>query len=120
MEHARPTFPKRSRIQRNAEFRHAYDHGRRYETRLFVAYVLDTPDQPRALGCVTSRKIGSAVARNRARRLFREAYRLNQHKLKPNFQLVLIARSAVNGKAYRDVEAVLLDVARAAGLLLSS
>lgn len=85
---------------------------------MFVAYVLDTPDQPRAIGCVTSRKIGGAVIRNRARRLLREAYRLNQHQLKPNFQLVMIARSAINGKVRQDVEAALLDVARAAGLLL--
>ena len=117
MEHARHQFPKSSRLQRNAEFRRAYERGRRHAGRLFVAYVLDTPDQPRALGCVTSRKIGNAVARNRARRSLREPYRLPQHSLKTNFQLVLIARSAINGKKYRDVEAGFLELVRGAGLL---
>ena len=118
MEHARLQFPKRSRIQRNSQFRWIYDHGQRHHSPLFVAVVLDTPDQPRVAGFVTSRKIGNAVARNRARRLLREAYRLNQHKLRNNFHIVMIARTAINGKAFRDVEASLLDLGRAAGLLL--
>jgi ribonuclease P protein component len=83
-----------------------------------VAVVLDTPEQPRAAGFVTSRKIGNAVARNRARRLLREAYRLNQFKLREHFQIVMIARTAINGKTRHDVEASLLAIGREAGLLL--
>ena len=111
-------FTKRDRLQRNAQFRRVYDEGRRVEGRLAVLYALDAPGQPRAVGVVTSRKIGGAVVRNRARRLLREAYRLNQHKLKDHVQLVLIARSAINGKRRPEVESAVLSLFQSAGCLV--
>jgi ribonuclease P protein component len=56
------------------------------------------------LGVVTSRKIGNAVARSRARRLLREVFRRHQHDLKPAQDLVLIARNSIAGKTYAEVE----------------
>lgn len=118
--HGSHQFPKRERLQRRVEFRRVYDNGRRAEARLAVLYALDTPGEPRAVGVVTSRKIGGAVIRNRARRLLREAYRLNKAKMKLNVQLILIARSAMRHARYADVEADLLKLFEKAGCLLNS
>ncbi len=118
--HGSHPFTKRERLQRAAEFRRVYDQGRRVEGRLVVLYALDTSGQPRALGVVTSRRIGGAVIRNRARRLLREAYRLNQHKLKQHVQLVLVARTAINGKRYAEVEAAVMTLLETAGCLHAS
>ena len=118
--HGSQSFPKRQRLQRNSQFRRVYDNGRRYHGSVAVAYVLAAPDQPRTAGVVTSRKVGNAVARNRARRLLREAYRLNQHQLQDHFQIVMVARHSINGKTRRDVETCLLDLFRAAGLLCAA
>ena len=115
--HGSQSFPKSQRLQRPSQFRHVYDNGRRYHGSLVVVYVLAVPDQPRAAGVVTSRKVGNAVERNRARRLLREAYRLNQHQLQDHCQIVMVARHSINGKNRRDVEACLLDLFRMAGLL---
>jgi ribonuclease P protein component len=107
-------------LQRNGQFRHVYETGRRWTGKFAVVFALETPAGARAVGFVTSRKIGNAVARNRARRLLREAYRLNQHNFKENVQIVMVARHTINGKGRREVEAALLDVFRTAGLLRES
>jgi ribonuclease P protein component len=123
--HGGNTLPKRERLKRGSQFRHAYEHGRKFIGKLFVLYVVDgPPERPmatgrasRAVGVVTSRKVGNAVTRNRARRLLREAYRLNKQKLNDNLQMVMVARSAINGKRRQEVEAELLRLFRAAGIL---
>ena len=111
------TLPKSERLQRGYQFRGAYEHGRKFVGRFVVLYAVDDPSGGRALGVVTSRKIGGAVVRNRARRLLREAYRLNKQKLKTNLQIVMVARTAINGKRRQDVEADLLRLFQAAGIL---
>lgn len=116
--HGSHQFPKRERLQRRVEFRRVYDNGQRIEGRLAVLYALDTPGAQRAVGVVTSRRIGGAVIRNRARRLLREAYRLNKTKVKPGVQLIVIARSAIRHAHYREIEAALLNLFEKAGCLL--
>jgi ribonuclease P protein component len=116
----RNTFPKRERLQRGFQFRRAYEQGRKVEGRLAVVYVLEAAPGDRAVGVVTSRRIGNAVVRNRARRLLRETYRLNKRKLKPNLQIVMIARSVIKGKRYQEVEANVLSLLAAAGALIES
>jgi ribonuclease P protein component len=110
-------LPKSERLQRGYQFRGAYEHGRKFVGRFVVLYAMDDSSAGRALGVVTSRKIGGAVVRNRARRLLREAYRLNKQKLKTNLQIVMVARSAINGKRRQEVEADLLRLFQAAGIV---
>lgn len=72
------------------------------------------------LGVVTSRKVGSAVVRNRARRLLREAYRRHQHALRGPVRLVLVARAAIRGASLAEVEREFLAVLRRNALLAAS
>jgi len=49
-------------------------------------------DAPARLGVVASRKVGNAVARNRAKRLVREAFRQSASAAPPGLELVVIVR----------------------------
>lgn len=69
------------------------------------------------LGVVTSRKVGNAVARSRARRLLRESFRRHQLELTSPVDLVLVARPSIAGKSFVEVEHAFLSAARKAGLL---
>jgi ribonuclease P protein component len=68
------------------------------------------------LGVITSRRVGEAVCRSRARRLLREAFRLNQACLAQSVDLVLVARPSIAGKSFVDVTADYLTALRKARL----
>ena len=69
------------------------------------------------LGVITSRKLGSAVTRSRARRLLRETFRLHQLDSRQPVRMVLVARSSILGKQRAEVERDFLSALRKAKLL---
>ena len=69
------------------------------------------------LGVVTSKIIGNAPVRSRARRLLRESFRLHQHEITPPVEIVLVARNSIAGKGLADVEKDFLAALRRASLL---
>lgn len=105
------------RITRSGQFREAYDQGKCFRGRLVTMWLRAGPDASLRLGVVTGRRVGEAVERTRARRLMREAYRLNRSRLSGGFDVVLSARSGICSAKMKDVEAELLYLLRKAGVL---
>jgi ribonuclease P protein component len=88
----RLTFPQSRRMKTPAEFDRCYKRKRSASDGVLVVYACENGlDHPR-LGCSVSKKVGNAAARNRYKRLFREAFRLVQHDLPPGVDLVVIPR----------------------------
>ena len=88
----RHTHPKSHHLRLPREFDAVYA-ARVRESRGPVT-VYATPNDlghPR-LGLSVSRKVGTAVRRNRIRRLLREAFRLMQHDFPRGYDLVLVVR----------------------------
>src|SRR4051794_29101453 len=85
-------FPKSLHLRTPAEFSAVYDAKVRESRGPLLIYALpNTVGHPR-IGLSTSRKVGTAVRRNRIRRLLREAFRLMQHDLPRGYDLVIVVR----------------------------
>lgn len=81
------------RLRKRDEFARVFRHGQSIANKNFVLYYRKNPSVSHfRLGISVSRKVGGAVVRNRIRRLVKESARLSKEKVKPNFDLILIAK----------------------------
>ena len=79
-----------------ALYRDTFARERAFVGRLLVLWLRVAPDAARRVGVVTSRRtLRTAVARNRARRLLRETFRLQRVHLRPDADVVLVARGRI-------------------------
>ncbi|HKX18307.1 MAG TPA: ribonuclease P protein component [bacterium] len=92
-----------------ADFSRVYREGRRFAGEALAVYVRPT-DGGRRVGVTAGRGLGRAVARNRAKRRLREAYRRIETRLRATGDIVLVARSgaidAGFGEIMREMEAL--------------
>ena len=107
-----------SRLPQSRDFARLRLRGERLALGCLIANWKQLPDGSRPkLGVVTSKKIGGAVARNRARRLLRESFRQHQHEFLQPVELVLVARNSIAGKSFAAVEKDYLAALKRARLL---
>jgi ribonuclease P protein component len=106
------------RIRQSREFGAIRLDGRRLANGCLIANWRTLPSGARSrLGVITSRRVGPAHVRSRARRLLRESFRLHQHELREPTDLVLVARQSIAGKEFHQVERDYLVALRRARLL---
>lgn len=142
---AQRSFPKSRRLQRSGDFLRLKTEGQRQVVGCLICNWKagppptgprqksgppeadrSLPDDPAArraavlaqtqLGVVSSRSIGGAVERNRARRLMREVFRLHQGSLQQPVRMVLVARPSIAHRGFAAVERDFLQCLRRAGL----
>ncbi|HXC10558.1 MAG TPA: ribonuclease P protein component [Steroidobacteraceae bacterium] len=103
----RLTFEPRQRLHQPAEFREVKLRGKKFADALFSLSVLANHEAFPRLGLsIATRTFGSAVARNRIKRLTRESFRLNQHSLPP-VDVTVSAREAARKASAADLRASL-------------
>jgi ribonuclease P protein component len=108
-------FPKANRILKRREFRQVYEKGRKFRANFFNAFVIENGGGEPRLGITTTRKMGNAVNRNRARRLLREVFRKNKRSVPGGIDIVLNAKDSIIEVAYRDIESDFISFLKRAG-----
>jgi ribonuclease P protein component len=90
-------------LHQPAEFRTVRQRGKKLSDAYFSLSVLANNENCPRLGlAIATRTFGTAVARNRIKRLARESFRMNQHGL-PSVDVMVSARDAARLALPRDL-----------------
>lgn len=92
---------KKQLIHGSRNFRRIIEQGKKHVGTCCILYAVATRCGTR-VGIVAGKRIGNAVQRNTAKRLLREAVRLNRGRIAYGFEIVLIARKAAVCKTLQD------------------
>lgn len=108
------SFTAGDRVRRRADFVRVQQQGRRVSGRFVTLLVLANDRTAPRLGLIASRKLGPAVARNRAKRRLRELFRRHRDALGPAaaVDIVAIPRRELIAAPFADVEADFLSTIR--------
>ncbi len=106
------------RISSGRDFRRIYREGMSVGDR-YIAIKYAAHEKPKArAGFVVAKEVGNAVCRNRVKRLLKEAYRANRHRVKRGYELVIVARKEIAGLKLVQIEESLVKNLEKANLLL--
>lgn len=99
------------------DFRRLYHRGKSFADPVLVTYVMKNRTGICRIGITTSKKIGNAVSRNRARRIIRAAYSLLEEKIEGNYDFVFVARSRTCCVKMQSVAAAMEKQLKKAGVI---
>ena len=111
---------RKFRLTRSEDFKRVRRSGKSYAHPL-VVLIVQTHDQPRVkVGVAAGRTVGTAVYRNRAERLLREAMRTLIPDITSGLDMVLIARPGLISATLEDTRQALLQLLQRAKILIPS
>ena len=105
-------FPRSVRIVKSSDYRTLYKTGRKVHSAHFVLFGRTNGVGHPRLGITVSRKIGSAVVRNRVKRMFREIFRRSLREIPGQLDIVVNARFGCAGVSYEELRAEFLNAAQ--------
>jgi ribonuclease P protein component len=103
-------FPKSDRIRKRREFLEIQRKGKRIHLSDLVVVCRRGPRK--RLGITVTRKVGTAVQRNRIKRLIREVWRRNRELIPSGWELVLVGKRTAVNATYAGLKQQLKEVSR--------
>lgn len=97
------SFGKDKKIRKRSEYLTIYEQGARKYSENFTVILLKNQAKSNRLGISVSKKVGDAVKRNRIKRLVREFFRLNKHRLPSSQDIVIIGKKFTPALTYKSI-----------------
>ena len=98
-------------MKENSLFRRLYARGKSAANSYLVIYCRKNGGNENRIGYTVSKKLGHAVVRNRVRRRLREIYRLNAHKFRSGYDIVVVARGRAVEASFQQLTGAYLALA---------
>jgi len=111
---------RRFRLTRSEDFKRVRRDGKSYAHPLVVLIVLNSEksDQPRVrVGVAAGKTVGTAVIRNRSKRLLREAMRILIPNIASGLDLILIARPKLASATLEETHKALQNLLQRAQII---
>jgi len=115
------TWRPHERLRKEKDFKKVFEAREAYRGRDISLYCCREEGLMRKAAFVAGKKVGGAVARNRARRLMREAFRRLKKSVAPEgAYLVFVAQEGCASRSYGEIHAEMVDLLSRAGLWAGS
>ena len=111
---------RKFRLTRSQDFKRVRQSGKSYAHPLIVLIAQSNGEKITHVGVAAGRMVGTAVKRNRAKRLMREAMRPLLSSLTSGWDLILIARPSLSSSTLADTSQAVLKLLRHAKLISKS
>ncbi len=108
---------RKFRLTRSQDFKRVRQSGKSYAHPLIVLVAQANDEMKVRVGVAASRTVETAVKRNRAKRLLREAMRPLIPSLASGWDLILIARPALASSTLTDTRQALINLLQRAQLI---
>ena len=107
---------RHQRLTRSALFRETYAQNRSWVGRYMVLWIREGEGASLRLGVVSSKRVGGAVQRNRARRRIREAWRRLRPYFSGDVDVIFVCRGYLLRAPWENVVKEMIWLAEQAGL----
>jgi len=94
------SLTKGEKVLKSSEYRNILKGGKSRSTEHFRIFICPNSINKQRLGITASRRVGSAVKRNRIKRLLREFFRLHKTCFPPSSDIVFIAKPGADKLDY--------------------
>lgn len=99
-------------LKNKREFNKVFNLKKSYANKYLVIYLCENGLEFNRIGISVSKKVGNSVIRHRITRLIRESYRINRDSINNGFDIVIVARTNILGRTFKEIESALLHLLR--------